>query len=138
MRRAGHHGAFVVNNLVGQTLGKYRVMDQIGRGGMAVVFRAYHPQLDRYVAVKVLQSFLVEGEDFRARFDREAKSVAKLRHPNIVQVFDFDVQEDLPFMVISSMTKIRLPIISTPAYKLLKRFIVTSFYYFITLGRLWG
>ncbi len=74
-------------------------MEQIGRGGMAVVFKAYHPQLDRFVAVKVLQSFLVEGEDFRARFDREAKAVAKLRHPNIVQVFDFDVQDDVPFMV---------------------------------------
>jgi serine/threonine protein kinase len=61
---------------------------------MARVYRAYHPQLDRYVAIKVLRSDLVEEEEFLARFRREAQSVAALRHPNIVRVFDFDVQED--------------------------------------------
>ena len=88
-----------MHSLEGTTLGRYRVIEQLGRGGMAIVFKGYHAELDRYVAIKVLQSFLVEGEDFRTRFSREAKTVASLRHPNIVQVYDYDVQEDLPFMV---------------------------------------
>jgi len=86
-------------SLEGQTLGKYRVLDQLGRGGMAQVYRAYHPQLDRYVAIKVLRSDLVEEQEFLTRFRREAQAVAGLRHPNIVQVFDFDVQGDVYFMV---------------------------------------
>jgi serine/threonine protein kinase len=85
--------------LEGQTLGKYRILEPLGRGGMAQVYRAYHPQLDRYVAVKVLRSDLVEEKEFLARFKREAQAVAALRHPNIVQVFDFDTQDDLYFMV---------------------------------------
>ncbi len=85
--------------LEGQTLGKYRILEPLGRGGMAQVFRAYHPQLDRYVAVKVLRSDLVEEEEFLARFRREARAVAALRHPNIVQVYDFDVQDDFYYMV---------------------------------------
>jgi tRNA A-37 threonylcarbamoyl transferase component Bud32 len=83
----------------GQTLGRYRVLDLLGRGGMAQVYRAYHPQLDRYAAIKVLRSDLVEEEGFLARFRREARAVAALRHPNIVQVFDFDVQDDAYYMV---------------------------------------
>jgi tRNA A-37 threonylcarbamoyl transferase component Bud32 len=86
-------------SLEGQTLGKYRVLEPLGRGGMAQVYRAYHPQLDRYVAIKVLRSDLVEDEEFLARFRREARAVAALRHPNIVQVFDFDVHGDIYYMV---------------------------------------
>jgi serine/threonine protein kinase len=85
--------------LEGQTLGKYRVLDALGRGGMAQVYRGYHPQLDRYVALKVLRSDLVEQDEFLGRFKREAHAVSGLRHPNIVQVFDFDVQDDLHYMV---------------------------------------
>jgi serine/threonine-protein kinase len=59
-------------------LGKYRVMDALGRGGMAQVYRAFHPQLERYVAIKVLRSDLVEEEEFLVRFRREAKAVAAL------------------------------------------------------------
>ena len=86
-------------SLEGHTLGKYRILEPLGRGGMAQVFKAYHPQLDRYVAIKVLRSDLVEEEEFLARFRREARAVAALRHPNIVQVFDFDVQDGLYYMV---------------------------------------
>lgn len=83
----------------GQTLGKYRILEPLGHGGMAWVYRAYHPQLDRYVAVKLLRSDLVEDEEFLARFQREARAVANLRHPHIVQVFDFDVHDDAYYMV---------------------------------------
>ncbi len=82
----------IQTQLEGQTLGKYQVLNPLGRGGMARVYRAYHPQLDRYVAIKVLRSDLVDAGDFLARFQREARAVASLRHPNIVQVFDFDVE----------------------------------------------
>lgn len=86
-------------SLEGQTLGKFRILEPLGRGGMAQVYKAYHPSLDRYVAIKVLRSDLVEETEFLARFRREARAVANLRHPNIVQVYDFDVQDDLYYMV---------------------------------------
>ena len=85
--------------LTGQQLGKYRVLEPLGSGGMARVYRAYHATLDRYVAIKVLRSDLVEAPTFLSRFRQEAQSVAALRHPNIIQVFDFDVEDDLYYMV---------------------------------------
>ena len=85
--------------LEGQTLGKYRVLEALGRGGMAQVYRGYHPNLDRHVAIKVLRSDLVEQEEFLERFRREAHAVSGLRHANIVAVFDFDVQDDFYYMV---------------------------------------
>jgi serine/threonine protein kinase len=85
--------------LEGQNLGKYRILEPLGRGGMAQVYKAYHPQLDRYVAIKVLRSDLVEEVEFLARFRREARAVAALRHPHIVQIYDFDAQDDLYYMV---------------------------------------
>ncbi len=85
--------------LEGQTLGKYRVLEALGRGGMAQVYRGYHPQLDRYVAIKVLRADLVDDEKFLKRFRHEAHAVSGLRHANIVQVFDFDVQDDYYYMV---------------------------------------
>ncbi len=87
------------SSLTGQNLGKYRVLEPLGSGGMARVYRGYHPQLDRFVAIKVLRSDLVDDELFLTRFRREAQSVAALRHPNIIQVFDFDVADDVYFMV---------------------------------------
>ncbi len=80
-------------------LGKYRVLEPLGRGGMAQVYRAYHPQLDRYVAIKVLRADLVEETEFLARFQREARAIASLRHPNIVQVFDGDTQDGVYYFV---------------------------------------
>jgi serine/threonine protein kinase/tetratricopeptide (TPR) repeat protein len=88
-----------VVSLAGKTLGKYRLIEQLGRGGFASVYKAYQARLDRYVAVKVLHPHLVEGEDFLARFEREAKAVATLRHPNIVIVHDFDVEDNIYYMV---------------------------------------
>jgi serine/threonine protein kinase len=85
--------------LEGKNLGKYRILEPLGRGGMAQVYKAYHPQLDRYVAIKVLRSDLVEEVEFLARFRREARAVAALRHPHIIQIYDFDAQDDLYYMV---------------------------------------
>jgi len=85
--------------LTGTTLGKYQILERLGRGGMADVYRAHHIRLDRDVAIKVLHPHLIEGQDFLTRFEREAKAVASLKHPHIVQVFDFDSQDDLHYIV---------------------------------------
>ncbi|MBN1991429.1 MAG: serine/threonine-protein kinase [Anaerolineae bacterium] len=73
-------------------------MARLGRGGMAEVYKAYQPGLDRYVAVKTLHSHLVEDTDFVGRFEREAHAIGRLRHPNIVQALDFDREDDMYFM----------------------------------------
>jgi serine/threonine-protein kinase len=75
-------------NLSGHSLGKYQVIDEIGRGGMGIVYRAYDADLRRYVALKVLLPHLVNDSQFLARFRREAVTVANMRHPNIVTVHD--------------------------------------------------
>lgn len=82
-------------------LGKYEIIDRIGRGGMAEVYRGYHVSLDRYVAIKLLHPFLADDPEFKDRFENEARNVAKLKHPNIVQVYDFeyDAEGDSYYMV---------------------------------------
>ncbi len=73
----------------GENVGPYRIIEQLGQGGMATVFKAYHPNLDRYVAIKVLHPAFKQDPQFTERFQREARVVAKLDHPNIVPVFDY-------------------------------------------------
>jgi tRNA A-37 threonylcarbamoyl transferase component Bud32 len=90
--------------MLGRTIGKYRIVEHLGRGGMAEVYKAYQPNLDRYVAVKMMHAFLSDEKEFLARFEREAKVVATLRHPNIVQVYDFDVEGGVYYMVMEYIT----------------------------------
>ncbi len=78
----------------GQTLGPYRVINQIGQGGMATVYKAYHAAMDRYVAIKVLPRQLAESPEFHGRFQQEARTLAKLEHPHILPVHDFGESED--------------------------------------------
>ena len=85
--------------IVGETIGPYRILEQLGRGGMATVFKAYHAALDRYVAIKALHPAFMEDPNFHARFQREARVVAKLEHPNIVPIYDFAEYEDRPYLV---------------------------------------
>jgi len=84
----------------GVTLGPYRVMERIGRGGMAAVYRAYHPGLDRYVAIKVLPDFFADDPSYHERFQQEARSVARLKHPNILEVFDFGYEDGNAYLVL--------------------------------------
>ncbi|MFC1976028.1 protein kinase [Chloroflexota bacterium] len=77
-----------MNDLIGQTLGQYRIIEQIGQGGMATVYKAYQPGLDRDVAVKVLPPIHAKQPGFTERFEREAKAIANLNHPNILPVYD--------------------------------------------------
>jgi len=80
--------------------GKYVLQERLGRGGMAEVWKAFDPRLQRYVAIKFLQAALRSDPTFVARFVREAQAVASLRHPNIVQIYDFEMpaqeSEDVP------------------------------------------
>jgi tetratricopeptide (TPR) repeat protein len=89
----------MAKDLTGATFGKYQIVERLGRGGMADVYRAYQPGMDRYVAIKIMHAHLSEDPDFITRFKREAQSVGALRHPNIVQVIDFDSQDDEYYMV---------------------------------------
>ncbi len=73
----------------GENVGPYRIIEQLGQGGMATVFKAYHPNLDRYVAIKVLHPAFKQDPQFLERFQREARVVAMLDHSNIVPVFDY-------------------------------------------------
>ncbi|MGA9398268.1 MAG: serine/threonine-protein kinase [Anaerolineaceae bacterium] len=85
---------------IGENIGPYRILEQLGQGGMATVYKAYHPALDRYVALKVLHPAFKEDANFLGRFQREAKLVAKLEHPNIVPIYDFAEHEGHPYLVI--------------------------------------
>jgi serine/threonine protein kinase len=77
-----------MQNLTGKRLGQYHIIEEIGRGGMAEVLKAWQPSLERYVALKVLPEYFVHDGQFLARFEREAKAAAKLSHPNIVHIYD--------------------------------------------------
>ena len=90
----------MLDSVVGKSLGKYQNLELIGRGAMAEVYKAYHPALDRFIALKLLHSFLAEDKNFLERFRREAKAVAQLRHPNIVQVYDFEVIDGVYYYIV--------------------------------------
>src|SRR5512141_688388 len=60
--------------MIGRTIGRYRIVEHLGRGGMAEVYKAYQPNLDRYVAVKMMHAFLSDEKEFLARFERESKA----------------------------------------------------------------
>jgi len=83
---------------VGQQLGNYRLTHLIGRGGFAEVYLGEHVRLGTQTAVKVLHTRLVENDEVE-RFQQEARTIAHLDHPHIVRVLDFDVQEDIPFLI---------------------------------------
>jgi serine/threonine protein kinase len=83
----------------GTKLGQYEVQDFIGQGAMGLVYRAYHAQLQRTGAVKVLQGIAPDA-DSTARFRHEAQAIAQMRHPNIVNVYDFGEHDGTPYMII--------------------------------------
>ena len=78
---------------VGQVLDKYELLERVGQGGMAIVYRGLDRQLKRVVAIKVLHKHLADYQEARDRFEREAQAVAKLRHENIVEIFDYSGAE---------------------------------------------
>ena len=99
VRKGGYDAWPPVPIATGATVGRYQIVSPLGQGGMATVYKAFQPALDRYVALKVLRSGIVDEPEQRERFEREAKAIARLRHPSIVQVFDFDTVEEQSFIV---------------------------------------
>jgi serine/threonine protein kinase len=100
MRRKGSDGfgaRMAINS--GQMIGQYRVLEFLGQGGMASVYKAHHPKLDRVVAIKMIHPQYVTDANFIGRFEREAQIVAKLEHPNIVPVYDASEQDGMPYIV---------------------------------------
>ena len=91
-----------MTNLIGQSLGRYHILEQLGEGGMAVVFKAFDMRLEAEVAVKVIRTERLVPEIAKKtlkRFEREAKSLAQLTHPNIVKVIDYGSHEGNPYLV---------------------------------------
>ncbi len=88
-----------MDDWIGRVLSKVRIEKLIGRGGMADVYVGRHTTLNRPMAVKILHPHMTVNEDLRRRFRDEAQAVAALRHPNIVQVSDFDVVDDRPYII---------------------------------------
>ena len=85
--------------MIGRTISHYAVLEQIGAGGMGVVYRAHDERLDRDVALKVLSPELSGDQEFLARFRREARTLSKLNHPNVATVHDFDTEAGTSFIV---------------------------------------
>src|SRR6185503_924183 len=86
--------------VIGETVGPYRIEQQLGQGGMATVYKAYHPALDRYVAIKVMDAALGKERDFIERFRREARVIAKLDNIHIVPVYGFDEHDGQLYIVL--------------------------------------
>jgi Tol biopolymer transport system component len=82
---------------------RYKVTAELGRGGMATVFHAHDPRFDREVAIKVLPREFLHDSTFRARFEREAKAIAKIQHPHILPVYDFGEHDGQPYIVMAHM-----------------------------------
>lgn len=83
---------------IGETVGPYEIISTLGQGGMATVYKAHHKRLDRYVAIKVMHTAFMQDDSFLARFEREARIVARLEHPNIVPVYDFSDHNGQPYL----------------------------------------
>src|SRR4030042_6718683 len=87
----------MADNLIGTTLGQYQIIELAGKGGMATVYKAYQPSLNRYVALKVLPEVLAQDKQFVARFRQEALAAAALRHPHILVIHDVGLAGNLHY-----------------------------------------
>ncbi len=91
-----------------EVVGRYRIEGQIGAGGMGVVYRAHDPELDRHVAVKLLRSDTVGDELARQRMLREARSMARLAHPNVIHVYDVGIVDEQVFVAMELVDGVSL------------------------------
>ena len=92
-----------MEDLTGKYVGRYQIISKLGEGGMSVVYRGYDTRLERHVAIKVL-TLNQRKTEFLQRFDREAKALARLTHPNIVPIVDYGEQDGQPFLVMPLLT----------------------------------
>lgn len=88
-----------MNELIGRRLGPYEIIEKVGAGAMATVYRTYQPSMDRYVAVKVIDGSLISDKEAIARFQREARLIAHLEHLHILSGHDFDGAHEPPHIV---------------------------------------
>src|SRR5258708_3291650 len=88
-----------MSDLVGKSLDQYQLLSLLGRGGMAAVYRSHQPSMDRDVAIKVISGQLADDPTFIARFEREARLIAKLQHPHILPVYDFGRRDGVLYLV---------------------------------------
>jgi len=88
-----------MEDLTGKTLGQYQITGALGEGGMAAVYKAYQPGMDRYVALKILPRHFASDPQFVKRFEQEAKIIAKLQHPHILPVHDYGEQDGYTYIV---------------------------------------
>jgi serine/threonine protein kinase len=88
-----------MDGMIGRFLGKYQIIEPLGEGGMATVYKAYDPTLERYVAIKIIRAANQIDSDFLIRFQREARALAKLDHPYILKVLDYGEDNGVPYLV---------------------------------------
>ncbi len=94
-------------DLIGQMLGRYQILEELGAGGMASVYKAFDIRLERYVAIKIIRPDLFRDKiphEILKRFEREARALARLSHPNIVKIHDFGEHNGLPFLVMECIS----------------------------------
>lgn len=91
----------MASSLIGQKLGKYDIVELVGQGGMATVYKGYQSDIDRYVAVKVLPPHPGMDQQFTERFRLEARTIARLQHPHILPLYDYGVQDDILYLVMA-------------------------------------
>ncbi len=99
----GNHTPYIMTTSPFPPIGRYEIRTTLGKGGMATVYRAFDPQFQREVAIKVLPRELLHRDEFRTRFQREALTIASLEHPAIVPVYDFGEADGQPFLVMRLM-----------------------------------
>ena len=98
----------VVSPILGRTLGHYRVVEQVGAGGMGVVYRAHDERLDRDVALKVLPPGTLADDAARKRFRKEALTLSRLSHTNVAHIYDFDTEDGIDFLVMEFVPGVTL------------------------------
>jgi serine/threonine protein kinase len=94
-----------MSDLIGQTIGNFKIEELLGIGGMGMVYQAQHLHLKRPAAVKVMHANLANDPGFQARFRQEAQSIASLEHPHIVKIYDFGEQNGQFYLVMELLTE---------------------------------
>src|SRR4051794_34941481 len=97
-------GLCMSSSLIGRTLGKYEIIQPLGYGAMATVYKGYDHESDRYVAIKVLPPHPGREAKFIERFRQEARTIARLHHPHILLLYDYGIEDDILYLAMSYVT----------------------------------
>ena len=91
----------MTSSLIGRRLGKYEIIELLGQGGMATVYKGYQADIDRFVAIKVLPPHPGQNSSFIDRFRLEARTIAQLQHPHILPMHDYGTEKDILYLVMA-------------------------------------